>query len=116
MTSWSIASTRRMPAAPEPRAGRAPETALACAGKVAMVTGAGSGIGRAVAEALIAAGADVAALGRRREALTETLRLAADAAGKPAGRALALPTDISDRQAVERAVRQVEEAWGRIDL
>ncbi|MBI4606685.1 MAG: SDR family oxidoreductase [Planctomycetes bacterium] len=81
-------------------------------GSVAVVTGAGSGIGRAVAKALRGAGARVALLGRRRAALEDTLSLL-DA---PPGTALALPADVTDRAAVDAAIARVADAWGRIDI
>ena len=68
--------------------------------KFAVVTGAGSGIGRAVALALDGAGYAVVLAGRRAEALEETARWRAD--GK---RLLAVPTDVGDPAAVRRPVR-----------
>jgi NADP-dependent 3-hydroxy acid dehydrogenase YdfG len=61
-------------------------------GKVALVTGAGSGIGKAVALALLGAGYAVALAGRRLEALEST----AAQAGPAAGRALAVGMDVTD--------------------
>jgi NAD(P)-dependent dehydrogenase (short-subunit alcohol dehydrogenase family) len=75
--------------------------------KNAIVTGAGSGIGRAVALALLNDGFSVALAGRRRDALDQTL----SAAGA-ANRALAVPTDVSDPASV-RALLQVKETFGR---
>jgi len=69
-------------------------------GKVAIVTGAGSGIGRACAVAFARAGADVALLGRRQPPLEETAR-DVEAAGRGA---LVLPVDVTDPAAVEAAV------------
>ncbi len=76
------------------------------------MTGAGSGIGRACARSLHAAGGRVALLGRRRELLEET---AAALEASP-GAVLSLPVDVTDRAAVARAIAMVEEAWGRIDV
>ncbi|MET8850420.1 SDR family oxidoreductase [Amycolatopsis sp. NPDC004625] len=76
--------------------------------KTAVVTGAGSGIGRAVARALLADGYRVALAGRRASALGET------ASGSE--NALAVPTDVSDEQAVEALFETVRERWGRLDL
>jgi NAD(P)-dependent dehydrogenase (short-subunit alcohol dehydrogenase family) len=73
--------------------------------KVAVVTGAGSGIGRAVARALIADGWEVALAGRRAEALRET-----------APNALAVPTDVRDPAAVDALFAAVDGRWGRLDL
>jgi NAD(P)-dependent dehydrogenase (short-subunit alcohol dehydrogenase family) len=69
-------------------------------GKVAVVTGAGSGIGRAAARSLHAAGARVALFGRRKELLDET---AASLDG-PGGRSLVFPVDVADRDGVGRAI------------
>jgi NAD(P)-dependent dehydrogenase (short-subunit alcohol dehydrogenase family) len=79
--------------------------------RVAVVTGAGSGIGRAVAIALLAEGYHVALAGRRAEALAETAALAA--AGD---RALTLSTDVTQPDAVDALFARVDEAWGRLDL
>jgi NADP-dependent 3-hydroxy acid dehydrogenase YdfG len=81
---------------------------MALDGKVAWVTGAGSGIGRAGAEALAAAGARVVLSGRRREQLEEVAAAIVDAGG----RAEARPLDVADRQAVER----VGTAIGPVDI
>jgi NAD(P)-dependent dehydrogenase (short-subunit alcohol dehydrogenase family) len=76
--------------------------------KVAIVTGAGSGIGRAVARALLREDWAVALAGRRGEAL-------ADTAGD-AGRALAVPTDVRDPTSVERLFARTRERFGRVDF
>jgi len=75
---------------------------------VAVVTGAGSGIGRVVSHALLGAGYRVALAGRRAEALHQT---AGDAPG-----ALVVPTDVSDLAAVETLFHRVRQEWGRVDL
>ncbi len=75
--------------------------------RCALVTGAGSGIGRASARALMAAGWRVALVGRRVEALRET---AGDAP------ALVLPCDVTDAGAVEAAFAALGAEWGRLDL
>ncbi len=81
-------------------------------GKVAIVTGAGSGIGRAAALALLGEGYSVALAGRRREALERT---AAEA--KPAaGRALVIPADVSDPASVRALFEATQKAFGRLDL
>jgi NAD(P)-dependent dehydrogenase (short-subunit alcohol dehydrogenase family) len=78
-------------------------------GKVALVTGAGSGIGRAVAIALAGAGYHVAIAGRRAAPLEET----AAAAG---GGTLVIPTDVTDPQAVAAMVEKTVAAHGRLDV
>jgi NAD(P)-dependent dehydrogenase (short-subunit alcohol dehydrogenase family) len=77
--------------------------------KVALVTGAGSGIGRAVAIALAAAGYQVAIAGRRSGPLEET---AATAGGK----VLVLPTDVTDATAVGNMVHRAVAHFGRLDV
>ena len=77
---------------------------------VAVVTGAGSGIGRATAVALLDAGWAVALAGRRVEALQQTA-----AAGAP-GASLVVSTDVTDPAAVDALFAAVGEAFGRLDL
>ena len=79
--------------------------------RTAVVTGAGSGIGRAVALALLAEGYHVALAGRRADALAETTALSA--AGE---RALAVPTDVGQPEAVQSLFDRVSSGWGRLDL
>jgi NAD(P)-dependent dehydrogenase (short-subunit alcohol dehydrogenase family) len=79
--------------------------------RIAVVTGAGSGIGRAVAIALLAEGYHVALAGRRADALEDTQALAA--AGE---RALAVPTDVTQPDAVAALFARVGDTWGRLDL
>lgn len=79
--------------------------------KVALVTGAGSGIGRAVALALLREGYAVALAGRRADALAATATLA------PAGaRLLAVPTDVSDPASVRQLFDRVSAEFGRLDV
>jgi NAD(P)-dependent dehydrogenase (short-subunit alcohol dehydrogenase family) len=73
--------------------------------KVAVVTGAGSGIGRSVARALALEGWTLALMGRREAALRETLP-----------NALALPTDVCDEAQVDAAFATLRERFGRLDL
>jgi NAD(P)-dependent dehydrogenase (short-subunit alcohol dehydrogenase family) len=80
--------------------------------QVAVVTGAGSGIGRHVALGLLERGWHVALAGRREEALRETL----DGAGAAAGRALAIPTDVTDADSVRALFARVRDELGRVDL
>ena len=81
-------------------------------GKIAVVTGAGSGIGRASAHGLLNAGWNVVLAGRRPDMLEATARLAN--AGPP--KALAVPTDVTDPNAIAALFDRVKEAYGRIDL
>jgi NAD(P)-dependent dehydrogenase (short-subunit alcohol dehydrogenase family) len=79
--------------------------------KIAIVTGAGSGVGRAAALALLGDGYSVALAGRRKDALEET----ADAA--PSGaKTLVVPTDVSDKASVEALFAATKKAFGRLDL
>ncbi|MES3015762.1 MAG: SDR family oxidoreductase [Pseudomonadota bacterium] len=80
--------------------------------KIAMVTGAGSGIGRATALALLAAGYKVVLAGRRADALNETKALA----GALAEHALPVPTDATDPAAVVALFDATRSAFGRLDL
>ncbi len=74
---------------------------------IAVVTGAGSGIGRAAAQALIEAGWTVVAAGRREAPLVETI---GDAEG------LAVPTDVTDPDSVASLFGKTQQAYGRVDL
>jgi len=82
------------------------------AGKVAVVTGASSGVGRAIARAFAAAGADVALIARNSEALENAAREIREL-GR---RALPLPLDVADAPAVDAAAELVVEQWGAIDI
>ncbi|HEV3385269.1 MAG TPA: SDR family oxidoreductase, partial [Gemmata sp.] len=79
---------------------------------IALVTGAGSGIGRATALALIREGYSVVLAGRRREALEETLALAGD----NAARAIVVPADVTDPASVRSLFEQTRKSFGRLDL
>lgn len=80
------------------------------AGQVAVVTGAGSGFGRAIAEGLAAAGATVTVTGRRKEHIDETVAVIEQAGG----RALAIPGDVSKREDVRRVQEETEAAFGPV--
>jgi len=80
--------------------------------KVAIVTGAGTGIGRQTALALLREGYAVSLAGRRMERLQETV----DQAGAAGARALAVPTDVSDPASVRSLFAKTMEAFGRLDL
>ena len=80
-------------------------------GRVAIVTGAGSGIGKAAALALLGDGWRVALAGRRQDAL--------DAVKQQSGageRALAVPTDVTDPASVKALFDRTVQAWGRVDV
>ncbi|MCY3555088.1 MAG: SDR family NAD(P)-dependent oxidoreductase [Gemmatimonadetes bacterium] len=80
--------------------------------KVAVVTGAGSGIGKACSLALLDAGYSVVLAGRRKEALESTVT----DAGEAADRLLVVPTDVGVASQVERLFAETKAAHGRLDL
>jgi NAD(P)-dependent dehydrogenase (short-subunit alcohol dehydrogenase family) len=84
---------------------------MTTSGKVALVTGAGSGIGRAAALALLGDGFRVVLAGRRREKLEETA-----ARADPGGRALVSPADVTDPAAVKALFAAAISAFGRLDV
>lgn len=77
--------------------------------QVAVITGAGSGIGRAVALDLLDAGYTVVLAGRREDKLAETASLGN-------GESLAVPTDVADPESVRALFGQVRDRYGRVDL
>ncbi|HYF42534.1 MAG TPA: SDR family oxidoreductase [Ramlibacter sp.] len=79
-------------------------------GRIAIVTGGGTGIGKAAALALLGDGWRVAVAGRRREPLDEVVAQA------PQGQAIAVATDVTDPASVEALFAQTVKAWGRVDL
>ncbi|HUC73521.1 MAG TPA: SDR family oxidoreductase [Stellaceae bacterium] len=79
-------------------------------GKIAVITGAGSGIGRASALALVEAGFTAALAGRRRAMLEETAALT------KSPRTLVVPTDVSDPAQIAALFDKVQQTYGRIDL
>ena len=81
-------------------------------GRVAIVTGGGSGLGRALALELVRLGAGVAVAGRRPEPLAETVRLIEERGGQ----GLAQPTDVRDPDAVEALVEATVSGLGRVDV
>jgi NAD(P)-dependent dehydrogenase (short-subunit alcohol dehydrogenase family) len=83
---------------------------MASSGRIAMVTGAGSGIGREVALALMAAGYSVVLTGRRRDALEET------AASGAKGQSLVHPADVTQPDAVDALFARTKEVHGRLDV
>lgn len=85
---------------------------MATNGKIALVTGAGSGVGRATALALLREGHTVVLVGRRRETLERTVT----EAGPDGPRALAIPADVSDPAAVRALFDLTRANFGRLDL
>ena len=88
------------------------QSQLPLADRIAVVTGASSGIGAATAQVLAARGAKVALLARRKERLDDLI-VKITATG---GTALALATDVTSEQSIEAAARQITEQWGTVDL
>lgn len=80
------------------------------ADRFAVITGAGSGIGRASALALMNDGWSVALAGRRKDALEETAGM------KTAGHALVLPTDVTDPDQVAQLFARIKSEFGRLDM
>jgi 3-oxoacyl-[acyl-carrier protein] reductase len=85
---------------------------MSMAGKTAIVTGAGTGIGRATAQLLAARGARVVAAGLQPERLRQTVEEIAAAGGE----AIAVEADVSDPVAIERVAARAQEAFGGADV
>jgi NAD(P)-dependent dehydrogenase (short-subunit alcohol dehydrogenase family) len=81
-------------------------------GKVVVVTGASSGVGRAIARAFGAEGSRVALIARNEQALYAAAAEIREAGGE----ALVLPLDVADAEAMERAAADIDAKWGRIDV
>jgi NAD(P)-dependent dehydrogenase (short-subunit alcohol dehydrogenase family) len=81
-------------------------------GKIAMVTGAGSGIGRATALAMLREGYSVVLAGRRSATLEQT----ASEAGTAAGRALVVAADVGDPDSVRELFEKTKKTFGRLDV
>lgn len=79
---------------------------------VAVVTGAGSGLGRCIARTMLSAGWQVAAAGRRERELLETVA----SAGAPDDAALVVPTDVSVPESVAGLFGAIRRRWGRVDV
>ncbi|HLL23191.1 MAG TPA: SDR family NAD(P)-dependent oxidoreductase [Kofleriaceae bacterium] len=80
--------------------------------RVVVITGASSGLGRAAAIEMASRGAWVVLAARRRDALDDT----AAACVKAGGRALVVPTDVTDEAAVDALAQAALDAWGRLDV
>jgi NAD(P)-dependent dehydrogenase (short-subunit alcohol dehydrogenase family) len=85
---------------------------MSAASKIAMVTGAGSGIGKAVALAFLQEGYRVVLAGRRKELLEKAVA----EAGAAGPRGLVVPTDVTDPQSVRGLFARTKEAFGRLDV
>lgn len=86
------------------------------AGRVAFITGAGGGVGRATALALATDGMEVVLAGRTEETLRETAVLIGDATGRAPEEIMVAPCDVAVAEQVEAAVRAAHERYGRLDL
>lgn len=82
------------------------------AGKVALITGGGTGIGKAIALAFAREGAQVAVAGRREEKLRETL----DVMKTQGGEGLVVACDVSNAKDAERAVQETAKQFGRMNV
>ena len=85
---------------------------MAAVQKVALVTGAGTGVGKAVALALMGEGYAVVLSGRRRDKLDETVAEGA----KTGGKSIAVPSDVSDPDSVKALFAKTKETFGRLDV
>ena len=99
-----------MPGTREGEASRS--TAIDLTGQVAVVTGGGRGLGRAIAQILAAAGARVAVLARSADELAETVRLIE----RSKGQAAAFPTNVADPESVDRTFAEVERSLGPVHV
>src|SRR5579872_3793777 len=85
---------------------------MAATRRIAMVTGAGSGIGKASAIALARAGFNVVLAGRKRETLDSVAEAIRAAGGEP----LAVPTDVGDPKSVDGLFAETKKTFGRLDV
>jgi NAD(P)-dependent dehydrogenase (short-subunit alcohol dehydrogenase family) len=84
---------------------------MAAQGKIAIVTGAGTGVGKAVSVALLQEGYSVVLAGRRKEPLEDTAR-----EGSGSGKSLVVPTNVGDPGSVKALFTKTKEAFGRLDV
>ncbi len=84
---------------------------MTASSKIALVTGAGSGVGRAASLALMKAGYTVVLAGRRRDKLEETQKL-----GEAHGKSLPVPADMADPASIAALFAKITEAFGRLDV
>jgi len=82
------------------------------AGKVALITGAGSGIGKAAAQLLAQSGAKIAALGRTEEELKETVAQIQQQGGE----AMPVVADVSQPEPMQQAIQKTVDQWSRLDI
>lgn len=82
-------------------------------GRIAVISGAGSGLGRATSLSFAKEGAEVALLGRRENKLQETAALIKQTTGREA---LIIPTDITQEDQIQSAVQQIVDQWGSIHV
>ena len=84
---------------------------IEAANKIAVVTGAGTGVGRAASLALMRVGFTVVLAGRRREMLEETQKL-----GDNVGNSLPVTADLTDPESIAALFKRVKDSYGRLDL
>ena len=80
--------------------------------KIALITGAGSGIGKSVTLAFLREGYSVVLVGRREDALRQTV----SEAGRPESQTLVVPTDVADADSVRSLFEKTRESFGRLDV
>ncbi|REJ76556.1 MAG: SDR family NAD(P)-dependent oxidoreductase [Acidobacteria bacterium] len=88
-------------------------------GRNAVITGSTKGIGKAIAEALAAHGANVVISSRKQdvcEAVRDAINESGAAASRPHGKAVSIPCNISDREAIDQLIDQTHEQLGQIDI
>lgn len=94
----------------------APKEMFDLGGKVAIITGSTKGIGRAIAEQMVALGARVVVSSRRADASERVASEINNVLGETDGEAIGIPCNISHRDQCEALVRQTIDRWGRVDI